>query len=220
MNNFDLLQKVIISNSLDIEINKFTHPLYQRFIKSYKIKFIDKSLLDVAVLLRQILLYQTSKRKSKEFASLEVPNNELWPTENEWRKVGIDQSSDYSSVSEFDIRNELHFKTDETDIFLKILNQENIINYKSNDQKRAVRSALSLDNGETLAISLPTGEGKSLIIQLIDLIGFHEINSNGLTLVVVPTVTLALDQEKSIQNLKNDKNPYAFVSKRNFDNNV
>lgn len=161
MNNFDLLQKVIISNSLDIEINKFTHPLYQRFIKSYKIKFIDKSLLDVAVLLRQILLYQTSKRKSKEFASLEVPNNELWPTENEWRKVGIeytkknnnfniyanwfkpewmdqciDQSIDYSSVSEFDIRNELHFKTDETDIFLKILNQENIINYKSNDQKR------------------------------------------------------------------------------------
>lgn len=87
-------------------------------------------------------------------------------------------------------------------------------------KKETVRSALSLDNGETLAISLPTGEGKSLIIQLIDLIGFPEINSNGLTLVVVPTVTLALDQEKSIQNLKNDKNPYAFVSKRNFENNV
>lgn len=245
MSNFDLLQKIINSNIFDIELNQFTHPLYCRFIKSYKIKFKDKSLIDIAVLLRQILLHQTSKRKSKEFASLEIPNNEFWPTENEWEKVGIDytkknntytiyanwykpewmdkcndQSIDYSSVSEFNIRNELHFKTNETDIFLKILNQENILNYKSNDQKRAVRSALSLDNGETLAISLPTGEGKSLIIQLIDMIGFPEINSNGLTLVIVPTVTLALDQEKSIQSLKNNTNPYAFVSKRNSENNV
>ena len=88
----------------------------------------------------------------------------------EWMDQCNNQSIDYSSVSEFDIRNELHLKTDETDIFLKTLNNENILNYKSNDQKRAVRSALSLDNGETLAISLPTGEGKSLIIQLIDLI--------------------------------------------------
>ena len=160
MNNFDLLQKVIISNLFDIELNHFTHPLYCRFIKSYKIKFKDKSLIDIAVLLRQILLHQTSKRKSKEFASLEIPNNELWPTEDEWKKVGIEytkknntyniyanwykpewmdqcnnQSIDYSSVSEFDIRNELHLKTDETDIFLKTLNNENILNYKSNDQK-------------------------------------------------------------------------------------
>lgn len=245
MSNFDLLQEVIISNQSGIEVEDFIHPLYQRFIKSYKIEFIDKSLLDIAILLRQILLHQTSKRKSKEFASLEIPINELWPTENEWEKVGIKyskkdnsysiyanwykpewmencniQSIDFNAVSEFDVRNELHFKTDESDIFLKVLNQNNILKYKSNDQKRAVRSALSLNNGETLAISLPTGEGKSLIIQLIDLIGFPESNSNGLTLVIVPTVTLALDQEKSIQKLKNDTNPYAFVSKRDSENNI
>lgn len=245
MSNFDLLQKVIISNSFDIEVDEFTHSLYQRFIKSYKIEFIDKSLLDVAVLIRQILLHQTSKRKSEEFASLEIPDNKLWPTENEWGKVGIEytkkdntysiyanwynpewmdncdvQSIDFNTVSELDIRNDLHFKTYESDIFLKELNQDNILKYKSNDQKRAVRSALSLNNGETLAVSLPTGEGKSLIIQLIDLIGFSESNSNGLTLVIVPTVTLALDQEKSIQKLKNDNNPYSFVSKRSSENNI
>lgn len=245
MSEFDILQKTIISSSLDIDISEFNHPLYQRFIKSYKIEFSDRSLLDVAVLLRQVLLHQTSKRKSKEFASLEIPNNNLWPTETEWNQVGIEytkidesyyiyakwfkpewmsncnvHSIDFNAVSEFDIRSNLHFKTDETDIFLKVLNQEDISKYKSNDQKRAVRSTLSLNRGETLAVSLPTGEGKSLLIQLIDLIGFSESSNNGLTLVIVPTVTLALDQEKNIQKIKNDNKPYAFVSKRNSDNNI
>lgn len=60
--------------------------------------------------------------------------------------------------------------------------------YKSFEQKVAVHTALNLPNGHTLLISLPTGGGKSLVTQLL------ASSSDGLTVVIVPTVALALDQ--------------------------
>ncbi len=60
--------------------------------------------------------------------------------------------------------------------------------YKSFEQKVAVHTALNLPNGHTLLISLPTGGGKSLVTQLL------ASSSEGLTVVIVPTVALALDQ--------------------------
>lgn len=60
--------------------------------------------------------------------------------------------------------------------------------YKSFEQKVAVQTALNLPNGHTLLVSLPTGGGKSLVTQLLASV------SEGLTVVIVPTVALALDQ--------------------------
>lgn len=60
--------------------------------------------------------------------------------------------------------------------------------YKNFEQKIAVHTALNLPNGHTLLISLPTGGGKSLVTQLL------ASASVGLTVVIVPTVALALDQ--------------------------
>ena len=60
--------------------------------------------------------------------------------------------------------------------------------YKNFEQKIAVHSALNLPQGDTLLISLPTGGGKSLVTQLL------ASSSPGLTIVIVPTVALALDQ--------------------------
>ena len=60
--------------------------------------------------------------------------------------------------------------------------------YKSFEQKIAVHTALNLPNGHTLLISLPTGGGKSLVTQLLASV------SEGLTVVIVPTIALALDQ--------------------------
>lgn len=61
-------------------------------------------------------------------------------------------------------------------------------NYKSFEQKIAVHTALNLPAGHTLLISQPTGGGKSLVTQLL------ASSSDGLTVVIVPTVALALDQ--------------------------
>lgn len=60
--------------------------------------------------------------------------------------------------------------------------------YKNFEQKLAVHTALNLPGGHTLLVSLPTGGGKSLITQVL------ASKTDGLTLVIVPTVALALDQ--------------------------
>lgn len=70
--------------------------------------------------------------------------------------------------------------------------------YKSFEQKVAVHTALNLPNGHTLLISLPTGGGKSLVTQLLASV------SEGLTVVIVPTVALALDQYHAAQHNLND----------------
>jgi len=60
--------------------------------------------------------------------------------------------------------------------------------YKSFEQKLAVHTAMSLPMHNTLLISQPTGGGKSLVTQML------AASSRGLTIVIVPTVALALDQ--------------------------
>lgn len=75
-----------------------------------------------------------------------------------------------------------------------LLNHTSFSSYKNFEQKLAVHSALNLPQGDTLLISLPTGGGKSLVTQLL------AITSSGLTIVIVPTVALALDQYYAAKN--------------------
>ena len=62
--------------------------------------------------------------------------------------------------------------------------------FKSLDQKLAVYGTLNTPDGYTTLVSLPTGGGKSLVTQTIS------YQKNGLTIVIVPTVSLAIDQER------------------------
>ena len=89
MNNFVLLQKKISNYYEVIEIHDDLHPLYKRFFKSYNLKFIDRSLLDIAILLRQILLLENVKRGSINHATLSIPIHQHWPTGIEWKATGI-----------------------------------------------------------------------------------------------------------------------------------
>ena len=77
--------------------------------------------------------------------------------------------------------------------------------YKSFEQKVAVHTALNLPAGHSLLISQPTGGGKSLVTQIL------ASTSNGLTIVIVPTVALARDQYHAArQNLKNTEGIYCY----------
>lgn len=84
------------------------------------------------------------------------------------------------------------------DPFMERLNRNR---YRSVGQRAAIRSALLTPPGATLAVDLPTGEGKSLVFQAIDKVGFASNPSGsaaeGVTLVVVPTVALAYDHENA-----------------------
>lgn len=72
--------------------------------------------------------------------------------------------------------------------------------YMSFEQKVAIHTALILPEGYTLLISLPTGGGKSLVTQLLSSV------TNGLTIVIVPTVALALDQYHAANHNLRDNN--------------
>lgn len=60
--------------------------------------------------------------------------------------------------------------------------------FKSNEQKLAVIGSLRVPNGYSCLVSMTTGGGKSLITQTI---AYQKL---GLTIVIVPTISLMLDQ--------------------------
>ena len=66
--------------------------------------------------------------------------------------------------------------------------------FKSLEQKMAVFGALNTPEGYTTLVSLPTGGGKSLITQTM------AYQQEGLTIVIVPTVSLAIDQVRNAKN--------------------
>lgn len=81
--------------------------------------------------------------------------------------------------------------------FIYNLAQHKYREFKSLGQKLAVFGALNTPEGYTTLVSLPTGGGKSLITQTI------AYQQDGLTIVIVPTVSLAIDQ---VRNAKNNIN--------------
>jgi ATP-dependent DNA helicase RecQ len=89
--------------------------------------------------------------------------------------------------------------------------------YFSPGQRAAVQSAFLMPAGSTTVINLPTGAGKTLAFQVPALTWASQ---NGLTLVVVPTVSLAKDQENRFhalleyqrQGRNSARNPLAYHS--------
>jgi len=76
--------------------------------------------------------------------------------------------------------------------------------YTSQGQREAVRALLHLPEGHTLIANLPTGSGKSLLAQLPPL-----VEPEGLmTLAIVPTVALAIDQASRMKGLLRQRFPY------------
>lgn len=73
--------------------------------------------------------------------------------------------------------------------------------FKSIRQKFAVNGVLNMPEGYTTLVSLPTGGGKSLITQTM---AYQK--QEGLTITIVPTVSLAMDQVRvAYQNIKTAK---------------
>lgn len=87
--------------------------------------------------------------------------------------------------------------------------------FKSMEQKLCVFGALNTPAGYTTLISMPTGGGKSLVTQVLS------YEKKGLSIVVVPTVSLALDQErvakKNIKISKDDEIFCYYSGCRNFE---
>ena len=70
--------------------------------------------------------------------------------------------------------------------------------FKSVEQKYCVIGALNTPKGYTTLICMPTGGGKSLVTQTL------AFQSDGLTIVVVPTISLAIDQARKAKEIIKD----------------
>jgi ATP-dependent DNA helicase RecQ len=177
---------------------------------------------DIAVLVRQALRasdetrgrYASDARSAQASAWLEVPFSRLFPPSFDWASFGLVShvlgeravrlSADpwrprwVEHVPENGVDGEgaaeALRRTDETvagDPFLPLIDVE-ITRYKTPGQRAAVRSAMVLPPGATLVVNLPTGAGKTLAM-----LAAAETSSPGMTsVIVVPTVALALDHDR------------------------
>jgi len=85
--------------------------------------------------------------------------------------------------------------------------------YNGRGQQTAIRVALTSPDDSTLFVNLPTGCGKTLLIHALML----TTPSHRLNLVVVPTVALAIEQEKRVAEIlkssgQHHGGPYAWFS--------
>lgn len=170
--------------------------------------------LDRAVLLRHVLLFETARRGGSPAAEVELADDwgvdwdrsgldvalhgglvrvKAKPWTPRWLR-GSDRGVDTWAASEVERR----FAAGSAVGGDPFLAQLGLDTYRSRGQRAAARAVLTTPPGMTLAVVLATGEGKSLLFRLVDAIGFAgqaPDGRRGVTLVVVPTVALALDQE-------------------------
>ncbi|RWO03016.1 protein DpdF [Mesorhizobium sp.] len=195
------------------------NPAFDRLRRAWTAPKI-RSALELAVLLRQALSFETSRRHGGE-ASLVLHQDSPFVDFSAWKDAGLiakglagrwlvssaawsppwatsptGEGPDAYAVAERP-RIALGPDVPQGDPFLNSLGN---VHYQSVGQRAAVRAALTTPAGATLAVGLATGEGKSLIFQLIAKVGFARsgrLPDEGLTLVVTPTVALAIDHENS-----------------------
>ena len=169
---------------------------------------------DFQPLIRHLLLCESYKSRRK--IDLRVPAGPAWPTVLEWNSHGVSamevgadaflltalpwhptwlgsgESGVFAdSFSDKSVREDGSCSADP--FIADITGYEH---YSSPGQREAIRAAFLIPPGETLIVNLPTGSGKSLVGQAPALI--HRQDGH-LTLFVVPTVALAIDQERQMK---------------------
>lgn len=177
--------------------------------------------MDITALIRQVL--RQRELAEQQPYRLELPSSRGWPGDDAWSAAGLPVARDDTSLivgpSEawqptFDVSGHLGhvdlatsapfgmvhdgtrvrsesraFEEEPLDPFLQGI--DGLDYYRGSAQREAVRAAVRCPAGGVLHVLLPTGTGKSLVGLARGLADRH-----GTTVVIVPTVALALDQER------------------------
>jgi len=178
---------------------------------------------DLMALTRQVLLHERLWQGGAPL--LEVPTDHPWPHTREWSKIGVEAVATASGASLFDaqpwrpgwVQGDLSavdlalaapdgLRTQDrlvsslarklepvpADPFLTDL--ASVSKYTTVGQREALRAAVAAPPGATVYAVLPTGTGKSLVGAIPGL-----LRPGTTTVVIVPTVALALDQERQFR---------------------
>jgi ATP-dependent DNA helicase RecQ len=107
---------------------------------------------------------------------------------------------DLAEALKFDPHNRRPFKPEPPDGALLRLTRHTA--YQNPTQKAAVRALLTMPTGSTLLVTMPTGAGKSLLFQLGVRWWREQIqDEKPMAIVIVPTVSLALDHVATLQSM-------------------
>lgn len=210
-----------------------TEPSIERLRRALEDETSQASELDLAVLLRQALRREDARRSYEVSPRVDVKHPRLFGFRN-WTQVGIvgdpiaggwrasaqvwqpewlettgTLGVDDIAASE-EVRRSFNGQDCDGDPFLFAIGR---VSYRSVGQRTAARAALSTPPGATLVIALPTGEGKSMIFQLVHAVGFvgdAPSSGRGVTLVIVPTVALGVNHEEEAVSICGLARPLAY----------
>ena len=200
------------------------------------------SALDLAVLLRQAMTYEHVRRGAMVSPSIPVSHPRfdgfaawdrtglrvtmvdharlvtLLPWKPAWL-ANVGEGVESFAASET-TRREFNTAGCEGDPLLAAVGRTS---YRSRGQRAAVRAALSTPAGGSLVVALPTGEGKSMIFQLVQTVGFvgaDQMDNCGVTLVIVPTVALGVNHEQEAVDVCGLSGPLAFQGGNDVQNGI
>ncbi|MFW7270017.1 protein DpdF [Gluconacetobacter sp. Hr-1-5] len=171
---------------------------------------------DTMGLFRHVLRRQSLQAGQQ--AQLRISSGVGWPSRRDWANFGVRAHSEANGYFLIEARPWRPEWLEESDnpVFEDIFAERNVRldwqrpidpflgeasgfdSYVSPGQREAVRSAFLLPAGETLVVALPTGSGKSFVAQAPVLTRGVE---GGLSLCVVPTTALALDQARQMRQM-------------------
>ncbi len=208
----------------------FSTCFYLRFENSMRSR--KTSPRDRAALIRGILMHDAEQQGGVS-PVLRVPRNAEWPDPTMWKESGIaviDQRTDHLLIqaqpwSPAWLSGSL-LASVEKPLFAKeprqtldvvkgdpFLADMRLSAYRCQGQADAIRSILTAPEGSTLVINLPTGTGKSLCAHLPAILASE---TEGVSVVIVPTVALAIDQEQALASFVS--HPTAYYSGRESQN--
>ncbi|WP_052672291.1 protein DpdF [Aliterella atlantica] len=220
---FDRLKSIIQSgnygNFLAVNSHDFPEACHQNLLNALKAVGSpnQSGMEEIAGLIRHVLRREDEDLQGGIPQSLSIPRRFPYPSEREtWLRCGIDildEKTDHFLLCARPWRPEWldlgdrylpeqlafaekprrNYPCVPGDPFLALVARDS---YRSAGQREAIRAVLTAPEKSTLVINLPTGSGKSLCAQLPALL---KSQTTGVSVVVVPTTALALDQERALQ---------------------
>ena len=180
----------------------------------------ERSNLDLMSLIRNVLLRAAGEEN--EVPWLRVPTVIGWPSAEEWRQAQFAVLHDAGSLSIQPRWPRLSYLDSQADLFddafKEIVSRQKyevradpllsettgLPTYTGQGQREAIRALMQLPSGDVLIANLPTGSGKSMLAQLPPL-----VEQEGLmTLAIVPTVALAIDQAGRMKKFLQERYPH------------
>lgn len=218
--SFDRIKNIIENGKWGIflppELDSIEEPCHRRLLKALESigEKYEPTSIELAGSIRHFLRHEDEKNPGGMSRILKVPRSFPYPADREiWQRCGMDilqESNDFFLLTARPWKTDWLASEDspeknafagvkrrdytpiEGDKFLQLVG---LTSYRSIGQKEAIRAILTAPPNATLLVNLPTGSGKSLCAQIPALL------KRGVTIVIVPTVALAIDQERSLQSI-------------------